>query len=245
MAGPTGTWTAESLSPRCSPRARRRWTRWCWPATSWMKSTAAQCATPPAGRWGTGGGWHVLPSASSTLSSLCLAPSFPAGRGAGAEAEGPAAELPRAAVAGARWRGLCAPAALPEGPEGERAPLPAPAPPPAPGREGDEEGAGGQVGTVGGLRRGCEHLPWQKAAGGCAGSSSPQAALQREVPGPERRWDGEETGRDVPVGYLVGFFLSAGGVIPIPSFLLCFSLVARRCWSGPSPPCWRGAQHHG
>lgn len=44
---------------------------------------------------------------------------------------------------------------------------------------------------------------------------------------------------------LVGFFLSAGGVIPIPSFLLCFSLVARRCWSGPSPPCWRGARHHG
>lgn len=60
---------------------------------------------------------------------------------------------------------------------------------------------------MGGLRRGCEHLPWQKAAGGCAGSSSPQAALQREVPGPERRWDGEETGRDVPVGYLSGGFL--------------------------------------
>lgn len=60
-------------------------------------------------------------------------PTLPPGRGHAAEAEGTTAQFPPAAVAVARRRGLRAAAALPEGPEGEGAPLPAPAQPPAQG----------------------------------------------------------------------------------------------------------------
>lgn len=81
----------------------------------------------------------ILPSASPTL---------PPGRGHAAEAEGTTAQLPPAAVAVARRGGLRATAALPEGPEGEGALLPAPARPPAQGRGGATEAAGGQVGSA-------------------------------------------------------------------------------------------------